>query len=78
MAMVLRIGYLDDTPEQEAVADALARWAAAHSRAGRDTPPGEPPVVVVRDNPERVRLGEYMVVVGAADGGGGDDSGGDQ
>lgn len=75
MGIALRIGYPADTPEDEAVADARARWVAAHSRAGRATPGGEPPLVVVRDDPERARLGEYLIVVGSSGGG---DSGGDE
>lgn len=74
----LRLGFPRDVPEDEARAVALAEWREANERDGRTPLPGEPRLDVIRDDPERARLGEYMIVVSDDGGGSGGDSGGDQ
>lgn len=58
----LRIGFIDTAPEDEAIAAALADWREACEREGED-PGREPLVRIVRDDPERAALGEYVVEV---------------
>jgi hypothetical protein len=62
---------LDETARRVAARE----WADYHARQGIDPPPGEPRIEIVRDDPERAKLGEYLVIVSA---GGGADSGGDE
>lgn len=76
MGKELRIGVPNVTLDSKARQVALAEWADYHARAGLEPPAGEPTVTIVRDDPERTKLGEYLVIVSA--GGGGTEGGGDQ
>jgi hypothetical protein len=78
VATPLRLGFALTMPEVEARAVALAEWREAHEREGRPTPPGEPRLEIIRDDPRRASLGEYLVVVTDGGGGGGGENGGDE
>lgn len=66
----LRIGFPETVPLPEALLQAMAEWREACERAGY-APIGEPSVLVVTDDPERMALDEYAVdVVGERAGNG--------
>lgn len=78
MVTPLRLGFAQATPEAEARVVALAEWREAHEREGLPTPAGEPRVEIIRDDPRRASLGEYLIVVSGGGEGAGGEIGGDK
>lgn len=67
--LVLRVGFPETVPADQAISEALADWHEAVTRAG-STAVGEPSARLVTDDPERAALDEYVVeVVGERTGG---------
>lgn len=60
--LLLRVGFQETVPADQAIEEAVADWREAVERAG-STPVGEPAVRVITDDQERKDLGEYVVEV---------------
>lgn len=58
----LKVGFQETTDVPDALAQAVADWHEAVTRAGW-TAVGEPSTLVVTDDPDRAALGEYVVDV---------------
>jgi hypothetical protein len=66
----LRVGFPETVPLPEGLLQAMGEWREACERAGY-APVGDPSVLVVTDDPDRMALGEYAVdVVGERTGDG--------
>lgn len=61
MVNKLRIGFDLDVPEDQACVEALTEWGEACTREGRAITAAT--ARVIRDDPERTALGEYLVEV---------------
>jgi hypothetical protein len=56
----MKIGFDDAVPEEQALTEALEEWREARTRNGI-APVDDPVLRVIRDDPERIAVGEYLV-----------------